>query len=435
MFKFSQGVSKEVSWLVSTLGITVFIGWFIGHLNLAIFLYLAFYILRNLLSIRQFEKWFHEKNKSLIPPNSGYWEEISDLVARQNRLLDNQINQQRYRSSQFKEALMRQEDGIISIDVSGKIEWFNLAARKQLSLTGKDIKIHIELLLRVPKFIHYLRGGDFIEPLILPVLQGVPRTVSILVVRYYKDHKLIIIKDIHQLYNIAQIRKDFIANASHELRTPLTVINGYLEMMVDAQIDNGKWQKPLEQMDEQSKRMQSIISDLLTLSALESEHVSEELSTIDVPKLLKNQQEMVESTQQKNHKIIFEIDEKLLIQGYITPLTSVFSNLILNAIRYTADNGKILVKWYQSATHVVFEVEDSGIGIAPEHLARITERFYRVDAARSRESGGTGLGLSIVKYSLEMHKGSLIVESQYGKGSRFICEFPLELVIKDIATI
>ena len=429
MSNLSAGISKEVSWLISTLGITLFIGWFLDYFQLAIFLYLIFYILRNLSSIRQFEKWHAEPNKDLLPPRSGSWQEITDLVTKNNRRFGNKLNQQYYKYSQFKEALMRQEDGIVSIDAGGKIEWFNLAARKQLNLTSKDIKIQIDLLFRVPKFIRYLKQGEFEEPLILPVLQGVPRTVSILVVRYYKDHKLIIIKDIHQLYNIAQIRKDFVANASHELRTPLTVINGYIEVMADSEIGEGKWQKPLTQMQEQSKRMQSILSDLLTLSALESEQVSEELSIIDVPELLKKQQEVIESTQQKKQKIIFEIEEGLLVQGYLTALTSVFSNLLLNAIRYTPEQGVIVVKWYRSATHLVFEVEDSGIGIAPEHIARITERFYRVDMARSRESGGTGLGLSIVKYSLEMHKGSLIVESQYGKGSRFICELPLELAV------
>jgi len=424
------GVSKELSWLSLTFGLALVIGWLVDSLSSVVFLYLVFYILRNLLSMHNFERWVAGEKKAPYPSASGFWNEIGSAISIKNRTSENKISQHSYKTEQFKEALMRLEDAIISLDEKGKIEWFNLAARDKLKLTDSDITIHIEFLLRIPKFVSYLQKGDYAVPLILAVLKGVPRTVSIVIVRYYKNHKLIIIKDIHQLYNIAQIRKDFIANASHELRTPLTVINGYVEMMADANVDNGKWQKPLDQMNSQSKRMQSIISDLLTLSSLEAEQLSEELSVIDVPKLLNEQQETSLGMLKEEQQIIFDIDPNLSMQGYVTPLTSIFANLISNAIRYSPKTGLIKVKWYQAKEHIFFEVEDNGIGIPREHLARITERFYRVDMARSREHGGTGLGLSIVKYSLEKHKGSLIVESQYGKGSTFICEFPIELAVK-----
>ncbi|MDX1796838.1 MAG: phosphate regulon sensor histidine kinase PhoR, partial [Hydrogenovibrio sp.] len=252
---------------------------------------------------------------------------------------------------------------------------------------------------------------------------------SVSVFRYYLHHKLVVIKDIHELYNLAQIRKDFIANASHELRTPLTVFNGYIEMMIDMQEADSPWEKPLAQMHQQSQRMQSIINDLLTLSAMESETLIEEKQPVNVPEILANLQKDAELMSHEKHQFVFEIDPSLKIVGYLTPLTSVFTNLISNAVRYTPDQGKITVRWYHRGKFIYFEVEDTGIGIAREHLSRITERFYRVDAARSRETGGTGLGLAIVKHILERHQAQLVIESQLGRGSHFICKFPADLMV------
>ena len=428
----TNGIYKELTWVAFFLGFTLLIGSIFNFLDTAIFLFLLFYILRNLFLIKQFESWMNHEEEVIASPQSGFWEELSYIVSKNKRLLQEKINKQSYRAEQFRTASKHLEDGIVSLDEKGRIEWYNRSARKKLKLKTRDIGNKLELLIRVPMFIRYIKEGDYSKPLILPVLQGVPRTVSIQAGRYFKKHKLIIIKDIHELYNLAQIRKDFIANASHELRTPLTVINGYLEMMIDADDGQGKWSKPLKQMGAQSKRMQSIISDLLTLSALESENITEELTQLNVPKLLYLQQETMTQIASEMHDIQFEVDELLSINGYASSFTSIVSNLISNAVRYSPKGGRIIIKWYKGADNIIFEVEDSGIGIAPEHIARISERFYRVDAARSRDSGGTGLGLSIVKYALERHKGRLLVESQYGKGSRFICEFPLDLEITNL---
>lgn len=422
------GVSKELVWVFSTLSIAVTLGWLWDATHLVLFSYIVFYITRNLLSIQKFERWIREDKLSVDFPSSGLWAEVINLVDNKIRRLSSKLNLQHYNAEQNKEALMRLKDGIVSLDARGKIEWFNWTARKKLKLNTKDIATNIELIVRIPAFIKYLNEDNNPEPLILHVLQGIPGTVSIAIISYYKDHRLIIIKDIHELYNASQIHKDFIANASHELRTPLTVINGYVEVMLDENVKN-KWQKPLEQMHNQSARMQSIIDDLLTLSSLESENVAEELAIVDVPELLNIQQETSVQISQDSHKISFDVDENLLINGYIKPLTSIFSNLIYNAISYSPKGGVIIIKWYKTNNSVVFSVEDHGIGITQKHLARVTERFYRVDGARSREGGGTGLGLSIVKYALETHKAKLIVESKYGLGSKFTCKFPVSLAI------
>ncbi len=422
----TSGIAKEISWVATSLGIIVVFGWVFDFLGFALLLYLAYYILRNLYNMYRFEQW-QENTESIErqPPQSGLWADISLIVSKKNRDLEKKVSSQNKQAEQYKTAFMRLEEGVVSLDKDGKIEWYNRSARKRLKLKLHDIGRKLEVLVRNPKFINYLKEGSYSEPLILPILQGVPRTVSISAGRYYKNRKLIIIKDIHDLYNLAQVRKDFIANASHELRTPLTVINGYVEVMLDGADELGKkWLKPLEQMNNQSKRMQSIISDLLTLSSLETENITEEITEVDVPKLLEIQQESSIQMASELHKFKFTVDKKLTIKGYTTSLTSIFSNLISNAIHYSPKGGLIEIKWYKTKKHIVFEVEDRGIGIGPEHITRVTERFYRVDAARSRKSGGTGLGLPIVKYALERHKAKLIVESQQGRGSRFVCEFP-----------
>lgn len=237
------------------------------------------------------------------------------------------------------------------------------------------------------------------------------------------------------IHHLERVRSDFVANVSHELRTPLTVIQGYLETLLKQKTyDAELLQKIFAQMFQQSVRMGSIIQDLLLLSALESDdHPAEEKINVPVAKLLavlsEEARHIGHIDNNKKHHIILKADKKLLLNGCGNELKSLFSNLIINAIKYTPTNGTITIEWYAEQDHAVFKVTDTGMGIAKKHIPRITERFYRVDKARSRDSGGTGLGLAIVKHILLRHQGRLVVESKLHKGSTFTCIFPAERTI------
>lgn len=228
---------------------------------------------------------------------------------------------------------------------------------------------------------------------------------------------------------LERMRSDFVANVSHELRTPLTVFRGYLETFINK---NEKTLQPyhqiFEQMLQHSSRMENIIDDLLLLSKLESEEqLAKDSTAVNVALLLEDLcKEAIIYSANKQHKIDLKAEKNLVLYGSTEDLKSLFSNLIINAVKYTPKNGTILVQWCQHNNYAVFSVTDTGIGIAPEHIHRITERFYRVDKARSRDSGGTGLGLAIVKHALMNYNGKLKIQSELGKGSTFTCQFHLD---------
>lgn len=231
---------------------------------------------------------------------------------------------------------------------------------------------------------------------------------------------------------LERIRKDFVANVSHELRTPLTVIRGYLESLIENNSNEIPSHKEiLHQMLEHSIRMECIINDLLFLSRIESDDASiNKQETVLVPKILKTLRSDAEKISgRKNHFIQLECDSTLMLHGFPEELKSLFSNIIVNAVKYTMENEKIIIKWYLKDSKATFSVSDTGIGIEKENIPKITERFFRVDKGRSRESGGTGLGLAIVKHILTRHQGELIIDSTLGKGSTFSCIFPKERTI------
>ena len=425
-----KSLSEELAWIAVFFWVILIVGGLTGFWREMLFVFLVYYLVRQLWNIRKFENWIQSKNQGPFPRATGFWHEISYLVAKKQKALEKRASLQSYRSELFRAASMALPISIISLNEHHHIEWFNLSAEKILSIRQEDIGRKIETLVRSPDFVQYLKGLDFSKPLILEKIMGENRAYRCQVIDYYEGHRLLLLEDIHELYHLAQIRKDFVANASHELRTPLTVLNGYLEMMIDMpESHQQQWLKPLEQMHQQSVRMHHIVEDLLTLSAIESDTLMKKVKTVLVDKVLKNTQTDIEHLYAKNYQIIFEITEGLSIKGVEEPLKSVFSNLISNAFRYTPEGGVIKVRWYLSDEGAHFEVEDSGIGISTEHLSRLTERFYRVDTARSRGTGGTGLGLAIVKHVLDKHDSVLKIDSQVGKGSLFGCDFPMDRVI------
>jgi len=402
----------------------LFVAWVTDFWLASLFLFIVIYIARQLWSIKRFENWMDARKLNAYPPTSGFWSELTYLVSKKQRALEKHADLYLYKSEQFKAASMLIPDSIVSLEENNNIEWFNTVSKTLLGIRRQDQGSKIESVIRQPEFIQYLKEKDFSKTLTVNSAYRPSRTYQMQIIPYFENHKLLVVRDITELYQLAQVRRDFIANASHELRTPLTVLRGYLEVMLDTPGEHlNNWKLPLEHMETQSHRMQSIIEDLLTLSTIESDSIMAHKEKVDVPKKL--QQLEVDALQLggNNHHFVFEVDQNLEIFGYPEALKSVFMNLVSNAVRYSPDGGDIYVRWYAKKKRVIFEVEDHGLGISSEHIPRLTERFYRVDKDRSRVTGGTGLGLAIVKHVLEKHDAELSITSVLGKGSTFRCEF------------
>jgi len=289
----------------------------------------------------------------------------------------------------------------------------------------------IDNLIRNPEFQQFLQQKQFENALELVSPLSDEVTLEYRVLQYGEKQYLLIIRDITQIKQLEQIRKDFVANVSHELRTPLTVLQGYLEVMdVDHMPAPPVWQKAHTVMLQQTKRMDALVQQLLTLSRIEAAAKVQFDVVVDVPSMLQLlEQEANSLNREKQHKLLFQVDPTLQVTGITEELRSAFSNLITNAIKYTPPGGEIIVSWQRQHQKALFSVSDNGDGIAPHHVKRLTERFYRVDEARTRSSGGTGLGLAIVKHVLSRHHSKLMIFSEPKRGSSFSFTLPPELVV------
>jgi two-component system phosphate regulon sensor histidine kinase PhoR len=286
---------------------------------------------------------------------------------------------------------------------------------------ARDVGHAVTHLVRIPEFAAYLQAGDYGHPLEMAA-PGSEAILSLRAIRYGAGQRLILTRDVTRLHQVERVRREFVANVSHEQRTPLTVIAGFLETLRD-EPDAGAAQRYIAMMAEQAARMQRLVEDLLTLSALESSPAPALEEAIDVAQLMERLAREARVLSGGRHHIEAESEAGLALLGSEKELSSAFGNLVSNAIRYTPEGGTVRLAWHRSEDGAAFVVEDTGIGIAPEHLSRLTERFYRVDRGRSRESGGTGLGLAIVKHALARHGATLEVSSTPGKGSRFSAKF------------
>ena len=367
------------------------------------------------------------KRRYVTPPYPpGLWNEIYEALG-QAQTSDRKRRRESVRyASRFLKATEAMPDGMILLDKAQRIEWANHAANTLLQIRlPRDEGRKILDLLRYPFLNEYLSAADFSQPLIFPSAARNGLIISLQVICFGKkeSHRLLIIRDITQIYNLDQIRKDFVANVSHELKTPLTVVAGFIEHLNDAEKLPAQ-ERPLELIQQQSRRMESIISDLLTLSRIEMEHGDHDPQPVHVPSML---MELIEEARNlsgnKAHEFLTDIDADLGLLGVEPELHSAFANLIFNAVKHTAPRTKISVTWKFVDQNAFLTVRDSGEGIAARHLPRLTERFYRVDQGRSRDSGGTGLGLAIVKHSVTRHGGHLDIQSRIGMGSTFRCCF------------
>ena len=319
-------------------------------------------------------------------------------------------------------------DGIVALNQNNEIEWCNKPSEKMLGINlSKDINQPINYLLRETSFTEYLNDNKYNDSLRLISWRNTSRSFEIFLVPFGASQKLLICRDITQIEKNDSIKRDFIANVSHELKTPLTVIIGFLETLSDMKNEfNEKTYSYLQMMLEQSDRMKKLVEDLLQLSAIESNAAAAEKKEIDMHDLFKRLEKDSDLISGKLHKINMSIKKNIALLGYEKEIYSAFLNLVSNAIRYTEKGGSINVIWDMENQKPYFEVQDSGIGIDEKLIPRLTERFYRINADRSRITGGTGLGLSIVKHVCIRHQAQIEITSQVGKGSQFKIIFPQE---------
>ncbi|WP_318437039.1 phosphate regulon sensor histidine kinase PhoR [Photobacterium leiognathi] len=372
------------------------------------------------------------KDRSLTPPSgSGSWEPLFNGMYRLQQRNRRRRKELTTLIRRFRNGAESLPDAVVVFRSEGNIVWCNKLAQQLLGLRWPDDAGQpISNLLRSPDFVRYLSRQSFDTPLEITSPMNYDRTLELRIMRYTEGEYLMAVRDVSQLKQLEGMRRNFFANVSHELRTPMTVLQGYLEMSSDPDMLVGPmWDRAHGVMTEQLARMNALVEQLLTLSKIEAAPTIELEDEVDVPAMLDIlEKEAVSLSGDKNQQISFDVDHSLKVLGDDDQLRSAISNLVYNAVKHTPAGADISVRWYRAANGARLEVTDSGEGIAAQHIHRLTERFYRVDKARSRETGGSGLGLAIVKHALSHHDSHLEIESELEKGSTFSFTLPSRLV-------
>lgn len=387
--------------------------------------------------------WLRNGEINAVPRVGGVWGEVVDRVRRLLRQHVQNIELSDKRLHDFLSAIQASPNGVLLLDVNGQIEWCNLTAAEHFGLDVKaDVSQHVGNLVRDPLFAAYFASGDYSHEITIAgnTSNSVrPCRIAIQIHPYGMGRKLMLSHDVTSIELSDLMRRDFVANVSHEIRTPLTVLSGFIETLQTLPLNAEDQIRYLDLMAQQALRMQTLVSDLLILSKLEgSPSPSGEiwLSASSLMKICEQEARSLsavlslsDNSSERNQMLVFVVPPNLELAGSQTELISAMSNLINNAVRYTPLDGAIHAAWkICEAGKAEFVVRDSGAGVAPEHLSRLTERFYRVDTSRSRESGGTGLGLAIVKHVVQRHGGELRIDSTLGKGSSFAFSMPAHRV-------
>lgn len=377
--------------------------------------------------------WLLKSRRATPPEVSGIWRKIFEGIhslQRSNRRRRTQLGEMIKRFRQGAEAL---PDATVVFDADHTIVWCNKLGQQQLGIRWpRDQGQRLTNLIRAPEFIDYIEAGDYQRPLELRAPAQYHLILEIRVMPYGEGQQLLLARDVSHLKKLETMRQDFVANVSHELRTPLTVLQGYLEMMEESEMPKPMVDKAHNMMLEQTTRMKGLIEQLLAMSRIEGQALNVLEQTVDVPAILEVVAEEAERlNEDKNHQLSFNVDTNLWVFGVEQELRSAMSNLIFNAVHYSPPGSTIKVQWALQNERAVFSVKDNGDGIASEHLARLTERFYRVEKDRSRKTGGSGLGLAIVKHVLERHYSRLQVKSVVGSGSTFYFRLPESMVVAE----
>jgi two-component system, OmpR family, phosphate regulon sensor histidine kinase PhoR len=388
---------------------------------------LVFVVLAHVRDLTTLQRWLKDPRPETMPNVSSAWEPTFTQLARLIRSQRRSSSELRVTLDRFRLAAAAIPDGVCMLDVNDRIEWCNPTAEVHLGLDAKrDGGIFITNLLRQPEFAVFLGAAPEAPPLRLKVTRdGRELALSLQLVPYGEEQKLLLSRDVTRFEEVETIRRDFVANVSHELRTPITVVAGFLENLADTPKPPPELlERSVHLMRDQTLRMQRLVEDLLTLSRLESEQYPLKEAPVEVRDLARKLGADARGLSHGRHRIRLELDSRNWLNGSEDELRSAFGNLVSNAVRYTPEGGRITIGWGSRGTEAVFWVQDTGIGIEPEHIPRLTERFYRIDRSRSRATGGTGLGLAIVKHVLNRHQAQLEVASEAGKGSTFSVVFP-----------
>ena len=366
-----------------------------------------------------------------MPLPSGFWEEVFFRLQRLVRNLKQQIRVTEQQHDRFIEAFQASPNGIVMLDDQDQIEWCNAIAERFFGLNFKrDAMQRINFLIRRPEFVQYLNKRQFEDPLLLERM-GSDSNLSLMIQAFpFGDKRhLLLVQDVTDLQKADAMRRDFVANVSHEMRTPITVLMGFLETVQSLELEKSQRDQYFDMMMSQAQRMKSLVEDLLTLANLESNTLPAPMQAVQIPTMMALLKNDAEALSHGRHALNFETTTPCKLMGDERELLSAFGNLVSNAIRYTPDVGSISAKWSVNIEgQGEFSVTDTGPGISSEHLPRLTERFYRVDRSRSRDTGGTGLGLAIVKHIANRHQAQLVIESVAGKGSTFTLRFPKERI-------
>ncbi|HET7812277.1 MAG TPA: phosphate regulon sensor histidine kinase PhoR [Steroidobacteraceae bacterium] len=391
---------------------------------------LALYLAWNLWQLRELWSWLQHRNVADPPHASGLWGDVVAQVVRLHRRKRFHKERLTRLFRELRRSTAAMPDGVIMLDPQGEIVWFNRKAGELLDLSRRaDLGLRIDNLVRHPDFVRYLRGGQYALPVVVQLDTPAECHIAFQLISYGEDQRLLMLRDVTREVRLEQMRKDFVANASHELRSPLTVIAGYLETF-SADPGIGEMAGPIHEMRRQADRMTRIVEDLLALSRFEANEGPIKGTPIDVAAMAALLRKDVLARPTHPHEVALAIESNSRLLGDEAMVQSAFSNLVDNAAKYTPPEGSMQIRWWTDEAGGHFSVHDSGPGIPADHLPRLTERFYRVDAGRSRETGGSGLGLAIVKHALHRHGARLAIDSVEGRGSTFTCHFPPERVLE-----
>lgn len=378
-------------------------------------------------NLRLLVAWARQPIGTPAPQGEGLWggvfDEIGERLQRECEVKERLSAE----LGRFQQAALAMPDGVIYLAEDDLIEWMNPMAEQHFDLDRrKDVRRPLPNLIRQPEFLAYLAAHNYAEPLTMRSLRRRDRTLQVQVIAFAGNRRMVLSRDVSQLERLETMRRDFVANVSHELRTPLTVVGGFLETLIDGMNDFSREEAVhyLTLASEQSNRMQRLIEELLTLSALETGAPAQVDERVDAAALVEEVFRETDLLSAGRHQVSLVLEGGGVLLGSRKELHSAFSNLASNAVRYTPAGGHVEIGWRSGEEGGEYWVKDDGIGIDVVHIPRLTERFYRVDRGRSRETGGTGLGLAIVKHIVTRHQGELVVDSELGSGSRFALRFP-----------
>lgn len=429
--------------LLRTLGLIIFVALVVWPISGALWALLVLclgllgQLIFHLRQLQQLNQWLANPQVRAVPEGRGVWEDT--FVALYHLARRQSVSQQQLSKAlaRFQRAGEAMPDGVVMLDANDQIEWFNPIAAQQFGLNPEtDTGNPLTYLIRQSQFNEYITAHNYSEPLVMKSTRSPDATLAIQLVPFGDDLKLLISRDITRFEQVETMRRDFIANVSHELRTPLTVVGGFLESLQDyTDLSAQDRAHFFDLMRDQTLRMQRLVEDLLTLSRLESAANPLQEESVPMPQLLQQLHAEAQGLSQSRHRIGLVVASEAALFGSESELRSALGNLISNAVRYTPQDGEISVRWEVANGEGRFSVKDSGIGIEARHIPRLTERFYRIDRSRSRETGGTGLGLSIVKHVLTRHQARLEVTSEVGQGSTFSAVFPASRLVSKSAVV